>query len=400
VVPIQAAFGGGDSDVLVTRLNSTGSALLYSTYLGGWGVDSAAAIGVDGSGNAYVAGSTYSTDFPLVDPIQSQRRGGYCTWDLCYYSAFLPCFDAFVAKLSASGSALIYSTYLGGEENDRISALAVGGDGSVYVAGSSVSTDFPAVPPRTTPRGVFVARITEAALRPVFSAVSVVNGASFAPGLVPGGITTVFGVGLTNGGGITLATGFPLPYELNGTSVTIDGVRAPLLGVANVNGQEQINLVAPSEITSRSTVTVTVTRDGLVSDAVQVAVSPPRPGIFTYAGGWGAIQHASDFALVTDANPAARNEAVIIYCTGLGPVEPPVPTGVGAPAFLLSTTVLRPRVTVGGIPAEVLFSGLTPGYAGLYQVNIQVPANLAPGYAGVIMTVDNEVSKIVALAVR
>jgi hypothetical protein len=106
--PLQPAYGGGDADAFVAKLNASGSALVYSTYLGGSGDDSAGnagafassgGIAVDAAGNAYVTGSTDSTDFPTVHPLQPTYGGGG---------------DAFVAKLNASGSALVYSTYLGG----------------------------------------------------------------------------------------------------------------------------------------------------------------------------------------------------------------------------------------------------------------------------------------------
>src|SRR5208337_2585432 len=87
----------------VTKLNAAGSALVYSTYLGGGRGDYGNSIAVDSSGNAYVTGSTSSTDFPAVNPLQATTRGPYNT---------------FVAKLNAAGSALVYSTYLGGSAND------------------------------------------------------------------------------------------------------------------------------------------------------------------------------------------------------------------------------------------------------------------------------------------
>src|SRR5262249_49101075 len=105
------------------------SAFVYSTYLGGSGADGASAIAVDGAGNAYVAGSTSSTDFPTVSALQGNLRGLR---------------DAFVTKFNATGSALLYSTYLGGsDEYDGASAIAVDSAGNAYVAGSTRSTDFP-----------------------------------------------------------------------------------------------------------------------------------------------------------------------------------------------------------------------------------------------------------------
>src|SRR4029077_15734489 len=90
---------GGAADAFVTKLNSAGNALVYSTYVGGAGADRAYAIAVDSSGSAYLAGSTNSTNFPTKNPFQAALAG---------YS------DVFVTKLSTTGKALVYSTYLGG----------------------------------------------------------------------------------------------------------------------------------------------------------------------------------------------------------------------------------------------------------------------------------------------
>ena len=130
---IQSKFGGGQADAFVAKLNASGSALIYSTYLGGTGGDAGLGIAVDSSGNAYVAGRTGSTDFPTANPIQSKYGGGT--------------FDAFVAKLNASGSALLYSTYLGGNSEDDGNGIAVDAAGSAYVAGLTTSTDFPTANP-------------------------------------------------------------------------------------------------------------------------------------------------------------------------------------------------------------------------------------------------------------
>ncbi|HLI30507.1 MAG TPA: SBBP repeat-containing protein, partial [Terriglobia bacterium] len=125
--PLQAAIGGG-SDAFVTELSPDGSSLLYSTFLGGSGSDSGQAIAVDSAGEAYVAGFTFSTDFPVQSPLQSSSGGSS---------------DAFIAKLNASGSALVYSTYLGGNGEDKGLGIAVDASGEAYVTGSTQSINFP-----------------------------------------------------------------------------------------------------------------------------------------------------------------------------------------------------------------------------------------------------------------
>ena len=141
--PIQGTFGGGSlpTDAFVTEINAAGS-LVYSTYLGGSGNDTGVGIAVDNNKNAYVTGQTSSTNFPTVSPTQATLKGQN---------------DAFITEVNAAGSAIVFSTYLGGSLNEdttvasgggAIGAIAVDGAGAnIYVAGNTVSTDFPIVAP-------------------------------------------------------------------------------------------------------------------------------------------------------------------------------------------------------------------------------------------------------------
>ncbi len=128
----QASFGGGPYDAFVAKLSPGGSSLVYSTFLGGSGEDRASAIAVDSSGDAYVTGQTNSTNFPTANPFQGAYAGGACG-----------CFDAFIAKLNPTGSALVYSTYLGGTGGDYGNAIALDASDEAFVAGWTTSTDFP-----------------------------------------------------------------------------------------------------------------------------------------------------------------------------------------------------------------------------------------------------------------
>ena len=129
--PFQPAFAGGLWDGFVTKLDATGSMLAYSTYMGGTDRDYGTGIAADSSGSAYVIGYTSSTDFPTANPFQPASAGST---------------DAFVAKLDASGTALNYSTYLGGSSGDWAYGIAVGSSGDAYVTGLTYSTDFPTTP--------------------------------------------------------------------------------------------------------------------------------------------------------------------------------------------------------------------------------------------------------------
>lgn len=124
----DTTYSNGDS--FVTKINSTGTALVYSTFLGGTDGDYAARIAVDSSGNAYVAGYTYSTDFPV--------SGGF---DITFNGSS----DGFIVKLNPTGTALVWSSFLGGSSSDYITGLAVDAAGNVYLGGYTYSSDFPVV---------------------------------------------------------------------------------------------------------------------------------------------------------------------------------------------------------------------------------------------------------------
>jgi hypothetical protein len=125
---IQTSYAGGLSDCFVSKLSAAGNSLLYSTYLGGSLLDLCTGIAIDASGDAYVTGTTRSTNFPIQKPLQSNLMGSA---------------TAFVAKINPAASALLYSTYLGGSVADNSNAIALDSFGSAYIAGTTGSPDFP-----------------------------------------------------------------------------------------------------------------------------------------------------------------------------------------------------------------------------------------------------------------
>jgi hypothetical protein len=130
--PIQASFGGGSDDGFLAKLNAQGTALVYSTYIGGSEYDQGRALAVDSAGNAYLTGITESANFPTRNPIQAKHGGEQ---------------DTFALKMNATGSELIYSTYLGGSANDVGHAIAVDSGGNAYITGLSNSPNFPTANP-------------------------------------------------------------------------------------------------------------------------------------------------------------------------------------------------------------------------------------------------------------
>lgn len=189
---------------------------------------------------------------------------------------------------------------------------------------------------------------TPRAARPAVAAGGVVNAATFRDGLAPGSLISIFGTSLTSGSTMAAAS-LPLPVTLAGSMVAVNGSPAPLLYAS----PGQINAQLPFDLAPGM---ADVTVAGSAPERIRVlAVSP---GIFAITG---------------DRRPGG---IISIYATGLGAVTPAVPAGAAAPAVPLSGTVVAPVVTISGARAEVRFSGLAPGFAGLYQVDAVVPSGV------------------------
>jgi len=227
----------------------------------------------------------------------------------------------------------------------------------------------------------------------------VVSGASFAPNtpLAPGEIVSLFGTKLadTTAGAASL----PLPTQLSGTSLVIGGIGMPILYTSN----GQVNAVVPYGLTPNTSQQVLVQRDATLSVPVSVDVGPAQPGVFFQAPMQGIIiayRGQTNF-LAAPGSPATAGDVLVIYSAGLGPVIPAVADGVGAPSNPPATTTSQPTVTIGGINAPIQFSGLAPGFVGLYQVNAVVPPGVTPGnQVPVILSIAGQTSPPVTIAVK
>jgi uncharacterized protein (TIGR03437 family) len=201
--------------------------------------------------------------------------------------------------------------------------------------------------------------VTTANPNPAIKANGVVNAASFAPvPLVPGSLATVSGIFPVTGLSLQFANRLNLPV--------------PLLYVSPT----QVNFQVPWELPAPSQTTITAIANSQSSIPQNVTIASFAPGIFP-----GAILD-SNYRPVDSTNPATAGSSVVqIYCTGLGPVANQPADGAPASSQPLSTTPYIPVVSIGGAPAQVLFSGLAPGAVGLYQVNALVPARSSKGPA-------------------
>jgi uncharacterized protein (TIGR03437 family) len=208
--------------------------------------------------------------------------------------------------------------------------------------------------------------------------VGVVNAASSAPftaGISRGEFITLVGTNI-GPARLQVAPGIPFPTTLGGVQVMINNVAAPIYYVT----ANQISALVPYATTS-SVAQIQVINNGVPSNAVTEFVNLTTPGVFTQpAGGIGYAKALhQDFTLVSPDKPAQIGETIAVFLTGLGDVFPSIPDGAAAPSTSLNNTTNTITADVSGVPATVVFAGLAPGLAGLYQVNVTIPTGVTAG---------------------
>jgi uncharacterized protein (TIGR03437 family) len=355
--PLYSQPGGA----FVTKLNATGSALLYSTYLAAF---SGNAIALDTAGNGYVAGYTKTAAFPLKDPVQATFTQG----------------APFVTALTSDGAALIYSTFLG-NTSDSANAIAIDSQGNAYIAGSAGSSDLPGYPAgfQTKIKGTanaFVVALASATAQPT----STVNAASFAGGasVAPNSIAAVFGSHLAIQ---TLAASGSLGTSLGGTAVTVkDSSSASAPAQLFFVSPGQVNFLLPAGLATGPAQVQITAGDGVVSVS-SVTIANVGPGIFTSDGklAVGQAQHV-------DAQGNQTFQDLVQYNSQSGQfTASPINLGLqGASTYLiLYGTGIRnvlngqSTITIGGQTVTPAYAGIQGTFAGLDQVNLQIPNSLA-----------------------
>ncbi|MFB3829239.1 MAG: S8 family serine peptidase [Bryobacteraceae bacterium] len=239
--------------------------------------------------------------------------------------------------------------------------------------------------------------------RPTISTGGVVNAATFlpSPGVAPGSYITIFGTALSDQ--IGTARSASLPFSLGGASVAFDAEEVSVAGRLYYASPTQINVQVPWELAGKRSVQMKVDVGRVSGRLVTLNLTDVAPGVFEYAESTGVLLAAAldlNFGVIGTNNPAARGSAIQLYCNGLGPVDNTPPTGEPAPVSPLARTFAQPTVTIGGRPAAVGFSGLAPGFSGLYQVNVTVPSDAPTGVQPLILTVNGIPAKTVNLPVR
>jgi len=234
---------------------------------------------------------------------------------------------------------------------------------------------------------------------PAVGAGAVVSAASFAPQapLAPGSFVSIFGSRLAER--LAVSSSLPLENSLAGTVVTVAGRALPLLFASD----GQINAQIPYGIPVNTRHQLVVRRGSAVALPESITVAETQPAIFTKnqsGRGQGVILDTS-FRYAEPGNAVQAGDVIIIYCSGLGAVDPPVEAGTAAPGSPLSGVKNFVTLTIGGVEAQVFFGGLAPGFAGLYQVNAFVPGGVEPGdEAPVVLSSAGQSSAPVTMAVR
>jgi len=392
----------------VARISSTGNSLLWATYLGdqsassGFSTSSIMSVAINSTGEVYLAGTVYG-NFPTTPGVVQ-------TTTPVRFS------NVFVSKLAADGSALVYSTYLGGSGATSLSGLVLDSAGNVWVAGSTLAPDFPSLEGVAELGTDFVLELNSNATAltqlyrlpqgtvtqtPVFEQdgrlvllasrgavvhLSPVNGlsgsgilgfgnaASLQPdvGASPGELVTIFGVGLGPALGVTGAPDSHglYPTQLGGVQVLIGSKSAPILYA----GPNQINFQVPFQ---SDLSTLQVMKAGVAFPVIQISRRSSL-GLFRSVTGSAAALN-QDGTINSPSNPATPGSVVSLFATGLEQYQLLAEGALWACPVPFSLSVLNIQVTTsirrGGLP--ILYAGAAPGLInGVTQINIQVPADL------------------------
>jgi len=451
--PLQPANGGG-TDAFVAKLNPTGSALLYSTYLGGSSDDYGFAITVDSAGNAYVAGRTFSADFPTKNPFQPplgndgdafvsklNPTGSALVYSTClgddaygtgiavdsvgdvYISGVTasidfpvtpgafqtscggPCYgNAFVSKFNPAGSALVYSTYLGGSEADYATAIALDGAGNVYVTGYTTSDDFPVTPGafQTVCNGgqgcsrvgdAFVSKINAAGSALFYS--TYLGGKNFDYGF---GIA-VDGTGDAYVTGYTAGSGFPLEHPLHESGLRGSG----FVSKFNPAGSALLfsTYLGGKGLDYGFGIAVDGAGNAYVTGSTASTDFPTTPGAFQTTNGGGAdafaveidVRTPTTVTLSSAPNPSIYGQIVTFSADVTSSIGAP-PNGESV-SFLKGKTVLGTGALSGGsasfttstLPA--ITNSITAAYGG--------DSNFAGSTSNIVKQVVNKATTTTAL---
>jgi uncharacterized protein (TIGR03437 family) len=413
----------------VAKVNATGSALAYLTYISPTNfiyapnanpANIAAAIAVDAAGDAFLAGATFDPSLPATAGAYQSTFSGPYQPGVTYP---LPPTDAFALKLNPAGTAVVWASYLGGTGVDAAKSVALDANGNVWLSGTTASATFPNKQGWVQSGSDFLAAFNPSGSALIYSArypndalsqslavdsagllhvagptgivgtvapsgtplmrIFGIANAAYGPltgRIVPAELISIYGphIGPATPVTATATSGF-LPTSLGGVQVLVNGVAVPLLYVSD----SQINAVAPQAATPNSSLTVQIVSNSVTSPGFPVTVVTADPQVFQNPDSTAAAIN-QDNTLNSAANPAKAGSIVSIWVTGTGAVYPRPLDGqistaaqdyeccqVGALVVRSSSFVQVPQPTPAPV---VLYAGAAPGMvAGLVQINFQVP---------------------------
>ncbi len=389
---IEHLFG----DAFVGKLNPAGSAFVYLSFLGGEANESGTAIAIDGSGNAYVTGFTDSLDFPTSGtPLQSRSAGDGGQ------APYLLFGDSFLTVVNPTGSAMLYSSYFGGRNDEIGFGIAVDANGVVYMTGNTLSTDLPvtanAFQKTYGGRGSTNVAFTKGdAFLSIFTGFpasppmvkGITNSASNAAGVVSAGmIFTGYGVKLGPDAlaGAQLDANGLLSGNVSGSQILFNEKPAPIV----YTSAGQVAGIVPYSIAGQATAQVVAVYQGQRSPPFTVQVANAVPALFSadYSGKGQAAAFNQDGSVNSQSNPAAKGSVVVFFGTGEGGLTPPPVDGTIANGLPTWRPINPLKLSVGGAAATVLYANTAPGQvAGLLQVNAQLAANTPSGAQPVVLT--------------
>ena len=381
-----------DSDCLnrgfLAKLNPAGSTLLWATFVGNEAnpdqsvTDTISPPQLDAQGNVYIGGiAGTGLDYPLVNPLQPQNEFG----------------GVYATMFDPTGSTILFSTIIyNPAQNSGIfnSGVAVDSSANLYVAGYTSTPGLPTTAGAFQPAvkgntDAFIAKIQTTAPLPAIAPNGVVSGASFQTGIVPSSWVTIYGTNLSTVSDLWTIENGQFPTQLDGVSVSIGGQPAYVEFVS----PGQINVLAPN--IAAGPVQVTVTNSMGTSQPVSATAALAGPAFFLWANTYAVATYtdytyaAKNGAIAGVATvPAAPGDVLILWGTGFGPTNPAATPGQEVPPSGLYPTANPVTVSIGNIDAIVYGSVLSPGFAGLYQIAVQVPTSAPNGDLPIIATVN------------
>ncbi|MFB3776442.1 MAG: SBBP repeat-containing protein [Bryobacteraceae bacterium] len=382
----QTQNGGLSEDAWIAKLDSKLTRKLYSTYVGWSAAEGASGLAVDADGSAWIAGYTGTRVLTPAglgtrsDTLQPEHGGGSE--------------DAFLFQLNPAGTAALYFTYLGGRGEDSAMDLTSDSAGNFYLLLRTDSANMPYVQQalQPTPAGGVDIYLLKVVLSPQISVGGFCNAASYECGKVAAGeILAVFGSGFGSSSLVPLqVVNDRLTTSLGDTKIFFDGTAAPMIYVLG-GSSSVLSCVVPYGVAGKSSTRVQVEYKGQKGNTVTVPVVAAAPGVFSMnqsGTGPGAILNSPDYSVNSASSPAPAGGYIMVFATGEGKTD----VGLDGQIVPLYGPYPRPilwpwTATVGGRNAAVVWAGSAPqSIAGLFQINIQIPAALPPGVYEVVIS--------------